>query len=105
MDIIQNIAEIMNKKRITPAQMEREIGIKQSTFVSWKKGSQPSADKLIKIIQYLEVSPNEIFGYSDIMELTENEKEMIELFKRLPEREQLKVIVKIESKLEELENK
>lgn len=105
MNIIGNIIKIMENKGITPYKMEKDIGIKQTTFISWKKGSQPPADKLIKIIQYLEVTPNELFGFSDIIELTENDKEMIKLFKKLPDREQIKIIVRIENKLEELENK
>lgn len=102
MEIIQNIIDIMKNKGITPAQMERDIKIKQSTFISWKKGSQPAADKLQKIIQYLEVTPNEIFGYSDIIDLNENEKEMLNLFKQLPEREQIKFIARLEDKIHDL---
>lgn len=101
MKLIQNIALLMKNRGITPAQMERDIGIKQSTFISWKKGSQPAADKLIKILQYLEVSPNELFGYSTTPELTENEKELLELFKQLPEREQIKFIARLEDKIDE----
>lgn len=102
MEIIQNIAEMMKNKGITPAQMERDIGIKQSTFISWKKGSQPAADKLIKILQYLEVSPNELFGYQVEPKLSENEKELLELFQQLPEREQIKFIARLEDKVEQI---
>ena len=101
MELIQNIALLMKNKGITPAQMERDIGIKQTTFISWKKGSQPAADKLIKILQYLEVSPNELFGYPTIPELTENETELLNLFKQLSEREQIKFIARLEDKVEQ----
>lgn len=100
MEIIQNIALLMKKKGITPAQMERDIGIRASTYISWKKGAQPSADKLIKIIQYLEVSPNELFGYDVATSLTENEKELLKLFQQLPEREQIKFIGRLEDTIE-----
>ena len=99
MQIIEEIIKIMNLKGIKPAQMEKDIGIRQSTFISWKKGSQPTADKLSKIIQYLEVTPNQIFGYETKLELTENEKEMLQLFKKLPEREQIKFIGRLEDKV------
>lgn len=94
----------MENKAITPYKMERDIGIKQTTFISWKKGSQPPADKLFKIIQYLEVTPNEIFGYETAPALTENEKEMLELFKKLSEREQIKFIARLEDKVGKFTN-
>lgn len=99
MELIENIINIMKIKEITPYKMEKDIGIKQSTFVSWKKGSQPPADKILKIIQYLKVSPNELYGYDQITKITENDKELINLFHKLPEREQLKFIGKLEDKV------
>lgn len=102
MELVQNIVLLLKEKGITPAQMERDIGIRQSTFISWKKGSQPAADKIIKILQYLEVSPNELFGYDTEPELTDNEKELLNLFKQLPEREQIKFIARLEDKIDEL---
>lgn len=99
MNIIENIIKIMESKQITPYKMEKDIGIKQATFSSWKKGSQPQADKLIKIIKYLEVTPNEIFGYEEGINLNENEKELLELFRKLPEREQIKFIGRLEDKV------
>lgn len=89
----------MEQKGITAYQLEKDTGIKQSTFWNWKKGSQPAADKLQIIILYLGVTPNEIFGYKNI-ELTENEQELLELFKELPEREQVKFIGRTEEYIE-----
>ena len=104
MQIIEEIIKIMNLKGIKPSQMEKDIGIKQTTFIAWKKGSQPTSDKLLKIIQYLEVTPNQIFGYEEDTNLTLNEKEMLELFKKLPEREQIKFIGKLEDKVSKFTN-
>ena len=96
MEIINNIIEIMNNKGITAYQLEKYAGINQTTFYNWKKGKQPPADKLIKIITYLEVTPNELFGYKTEEGLTENEKELLEQFRKLPEREQIKFIGRAE---------
>ena len=101
MDIINNIISIMNTKDITAYQLEKDNIIKQTTFNSWKKGSQPALDKIIKLIRYFEVSPNELFGYDNI-NLSENEKELLELFNKLPEREQIKLIGKLEQLTESL---
>lgn len=105
MKLIENIEKIMKIKGISAYQIEKSIGIKQTTFQGWKRGSEPSADKIIKLLQYLEVTPNELFGYSEIINLTDNEKEMLNLFKQLPEREQIKFIARLEDKIDESKRK
>lgn len=103
MSIIENLIKIMATKGITAYQLEKDVGINQTTFYNWKKGKQPPADKLQKIITYLEVSPNEVFGYPDL-ELSDNDKELLELFHQLPEREQVKLIGKVEDMIEKYKN-
>ncbi len=103
MSLIENLVKIMAERGITAYQLEKDIGINQTTFYNWKKGKQPPADKLQKIITYLEVSPNEIFGYPDL-ELSDNDKELLELFHQLPEREQVKLIGKVEDMIEKYKN-
>lgn len=102
MNIIDNIIKIMDIKGITAYRLEKETGIKQTTFLSWKRGAQPSADKLIKMIEYIGVSPNELFGYETTYNLSENDKEMLELFQQLPEREQYKYIARLEDAVERI---
>ena len=99
MNVIENIIRIMEIKQITPYRLEKDVGIKQTTFSNWKKGAQPTADKLDKILQYLEVTPNELFGYEKSIDLNANEKEMLNLFRQLPEREQIKFIGRLEDKV------
>lgn len=100
MEIIEKLEEIMKKKKITAYQMEKDIGISQTTFSNWKKGRQPTVDKLIKILPYLEVTPNELFGYSQEHKLSENETELLKYFNLLPEREQIKFIGRVEDAAE-----
>lgn len=96
MQVIENIVKIMEKKGITAYKLEKEADINATTFYNWKNGKQPPADKLYKIITYLGVTPNEIFGYESNESLTENEKELLEHFKKLPEREQIRFIGRVE---------
>lgn len=96
MTLIENIINIMEQKKITAYQLEKVGIVKQTTFTSWKKGTQPALDKIIKLMQYIEVSPNELFGYEPEIQLTENEQELLELFHKLPEREQIKFIGRLE---------
>lgn len=96
MEVIENIIKIMQEKGITAYKLEKEANINATTFYNWKNGKQPPADKLYKIITYLGVSPNEIFGYDSEISLTENEKELLEQFRKLPDREQIKFIGRLE---------
>ncbi len=96
MAVIENIIKIMNQKGITAYKLEKETGINAATFTHWKNGTQPSADKLEKIIEYMKVSPNEIFGYQNDTFLTENEQELLEQFRKLSDRDQIKFIGRIE---------
>lgn len=102
--LIENIESIMNKKNITAYQLERAGVVKQSTFSSWKKGTQPALDKIIKLMQFIEVTPNELFGYGAEESLTENEKELLEQFRKLPDREQVKFIGRIEEVVINIQN-
>lgn len=96
MTLIENIIKIMENKKITAYQLEKAGIVKQTTFASWKKGTQPALDKVIKLMQYIEVTPNELFGYITEKQLNENEKELLQQFRKLPEREQIKFIGRLE---------
>ena len=97
--IINNIISIMKSKKITAYKLEKDTGIRQQSFNNWKNGTSMSIDSLQKIIKYLGVTPNEVFGYPNT-ELTENEQELLELFQQLPEREQIKFIGRLEDTVE-----
>ena len=95
MIFIENLLNLMNQRGITAYQLEKEIGIKQSTFGKWKKGSQPTLDNIIKILNYFQVSPD-ILIKTKISIMSDNDKELLELFHQLPEREQIKLIGRVE---------
>ncbi|MBO4857890.1 MAG: helix-turn-helix transcriptional regulator [Treponema sp.] len=105
MKIIENLDRILKEKNITAYKLEKEKIVKQQTITNWRKGSEPSAEKIKEIINYIGVSPNEIFGYNEPEadqeqeKLTENEKELLKYFRQLPDREQIKMIGRIEDKV------
>lgn len=61
MRIIDKIEEIMKNKGITRYQIEKNLGIKQSTFKNWVNGTEPGVEKIVAILKYLEVSADQIF--------------------------------------------
>ena len=99
MTFIEKIVKIMQERGITAYQLEKDTGIRQSTFAKWKNGTQPTLDKVITILNYFQVSADEIFDLNN-NHLTENERELLELFQQLPEREQIKFIGKLEDTAE-----
>lgn len=97
MNLIDKIESILKAKGITAYKLEKDTGIKQTTYQGWKRGSQPAADKIQILIQYLEVSPNELFGYDQSKDLlTENQKRMIEIMETMDEAHQMGAIGIIE---------
>lgn len=80
MDTIQKIIELLNKKGISGAKMSRDLGFSNAVFSQWKTGKQkPSAEKLLKMAEYLGVSADYLLG----IEQKENSPQLSELSKRI----------------------
>lgn len=83
MRIIDRIEKIMNEKGITRYQIEKNVGIKQSTFKNWVNGTEPGVEKIVAILKYLEVSADEIFEINKSpLELTEIEKQLLYAYQK-----------------------
>lgn len=95
MQFIDRLLKLMEQKQISGYQLEKETGIKQATLGKWKKGSQPTIDKLIILINYFQVSADELLGTKGTSSLTENEKELLNLFRKLPDEEQKEYIIRM----------
>lgn len=102
--IIDRIESVMRKKGITRYQIEKSLGIRQSTFKNWVNGTEPGVEKIVAILKYVEVSADDIFEIKDVNNLTDNERELLEAFRRLPERDQIKEIGKMEDKADKISN-
>lgn len=96
MDFFNTLSELMREYSMNTLDLQRETGIKESTYRNWKKGSQPTAEKLVILAQFFNTSTDELLGLKPRRELTENDEELLELFHQLPEREQIKLIGRIE---------
>lgn len=96
MDFINIVIEIMKNKSLNTLDLQRDTGISESTFRNWKRGNQPTADKVITLAKYFEMSTDELLGLKKPVDLSENDKELLELFRKLPEREQIKLIGRVE---------
>lgn len=96
MNFIEKLLKIMNERDISGYQLEKATGIKQATLGKWKKGSLPTIDKLVTLVNYFQVSSDELLDINIKSNLTENEQELLEQFRKLSERDQIKFIGRIE---------
>lgn len=104
MTICERMFLIMEQKGKKAADLCKilEIGTGQTT--TWKKrNSDPPAKYIASICEFLEVTPEYLLTGTESnndLNLNENEQEMLEKFKKLPNREQIKVIGIVEERLE-----
>lgn len=96
MEFINILTNLMKDKSINTLDLQRDTGISESTYRNWKRGSQPTAEKIIILSKYFDISSDMLLGLKEPLELTENDKELLELFRTLPEREQIKLIGRVE---------
>lgn len=95
---IENLTKKIKEQGITKTKLAKEVGIPESTIRMWEKGSEPTIDKVIKISRYFAMPIAELLG---IEEHYENDDELLEYFHKLPDREQIKWIGKLEEAAKE----
>ena len=63
MQFTQRFNELINSKNITPYRMAKNTGIPNRMIGYWKNGDRiPSAENLVKIADYLDVSTDYLLG-------------------------------------------
>ncbi len=83
MNFIEYVSESMEKQGITAYRLCKDLGMSQQTFSNWKDGKIPSIDKAIKIIIYLGLSADEVFGIKkEQVNLNEDEKQLLEAYQQ-----------------------
>lgn len=103
MAFIDRLLEALEEKHISQYKLCKDLEIGQSTISSWKKGKMPSADKIIAIVRYLEVSADWILETESkpLDNLSKNEKEVLKYYRQLPEQEQIRELGRLEAKAEQ----
>lgn len=104
--ISERIYAILSEKKISQIEFVKKTGISQSTVSDWRrKGTNPSADKIMIICEVLGISPYELLLGSEsknkknykeinhvILDKNSKEYQMIEAFFDFDEESQNKVI-------------
>lgn len=105
LDILDRILALLGNRE--QRELTDYLGLKSVAFSDWKSGKSKSYRKyLIEIAEYFNVSIDYlVYGKTTeniiSLDLTENEKELISIFSQFSEREQIKVIGKVEDWLTE----
>lgn len=99
---IRSLAEPLN---MTFASIEREIGIGRGTIRKWDTNC-PAADRLLKVANLLNTTTDFLLTGTDNhqgnLEITLNDKELLDLFHQLPMRNQIKLIGYVERMVDAL---
>lgn len=117
MQFAQIFNKVITEKKISAYKMSKDTGISDSLICYWKKGERmPNAENLIVISKYLDVSIDYLLtGEEPTLEnsipnkieipkppLTENEEDILSLLNQLSERNQIKLIGKVEEIVKEM---
>lgn len=104
--VYDKIIEQVNKNSLTGKELGNMLGLKKSPLTDWKNGkSKPTLEQLVKLCEIFAISSDELLGLNTTDKLSENEQELLSIFKQLPEREQIKFIGKAEDYLEKYKEK
>ena len=100
--ISEKIFELILRNGMTQKEFSEETGISQSTISDWKrKGTNPSADKILKICEVLKVTPYELLGENETEQNAgnaemsagnETEKIILEGFRNLSDRKKERIL-------------
>lgn len=119
MTITERIIKLIKQRNMTQVEFARQIGIANSTISEWKKkGSCPSADKVMDICNVLKVTPEQLLTGKDIDDeeeiavtnpesrFTPYDIQIIDNYHNLREEQQKRLVAYMEAlkKLDDLEN-
>ena len=105
----KNLAKYLNRSGKSQREMADIMGVSSSTFNEWMKSKKyPRIDKIEFLANYFGINKSDLIeeddkkSSSDELALTEGEKALIRLLRRVPAAEQPIVIEKILSALDDL---
>lgn len=99
MDILDRITELLGKTE--QQKLTDYLKLQKSAYTDWKAGKSKSYRKyLIEIADFFDVSLDYLV-YGKENKLEQNEAEMLEIFQEFDDREQVKIIGRMEEWLEE----
>ena len=102
MTVNERVSSVLKSKKATQRDLAAEIGVSTSTLNNWLKlGRDIPAQYIVPICEFLNTSPaylltGEETKKAPALGISENGREMLELYEKLPEREQLLLIGRLQ---------
>ena len=87
--LVKSIREICKENKITPSQLENELGFGAGLISRWSKNS-PSLDKIVDIADYFNITIDELIGRSSNNDKKCNDDNLVMSIIKLTEDETLK---------------
>lgn len=81
MAFIDKLMEALENRQISQYKLCKDLEIGQSTISSWKKGKMPTVDKIVAIVQYLEVSADWILETGEKEKLSLEEQQILKAYR------------------------
>lgn len=102
MTVNERVSSVLKSKKATQRDLATEIGVSTSTLNNWLKlGRDIPAQYIVPICEFLKVSSWYLLTGDEIEKapapgISENGREMLELYEKLPEREQILLIGRLQ---------
>ena len=102
MTISQRIFQLLKAKGKMQKELAAYTGISTAAISDWKThGTNPSSDKIVTIAEFLDVSPEYLLtGKESEKNLSENEIEVLHIYRKFSDRDQIKIIGRLEQMYE-----
>ena len=98
MDIKEKITKIRKQKGWSLSKLARQAGLTTTTVYNWynDKNATPSRDSIEDVCVAFGISIAEFYADIEMDNLTEKEIRLLELFRKIPEKEQEKALSMLE---------
>lgn len=102
MTISQRIFQLLKSKGKMQKELAAYTGISTAAISDWKThGTNPSSDKIVAIAEFLGTSPEYLLtGKESEKNLSENEIEVLHIYRKFSDRDQIKIIGRLEQMYE-----
>lgn len=103
MDFTTRFNELLGTERGASLRLSKAIGASSGLITAWKNGEKrPALDYIIMLAEYFDVTTDYLLCLSKerknapYPELTEDEREMLELFQKIPYKDQQRLIGRLQ---------
>lgn len=99
MKLSQTLDKLMTEKKVSAYKISKETGISDRLIGYWRNGEKmPSAENLLSIANYFGISVDYLLtGEEKSPSLPEDELELLKYYKKIPEKEKIKLISRAET--------